>query len=179
MQLGAFYTFSRNHNTIGAKPQDPASFGQAVADSSRRALEIRYYLLPYLYSLFYQAHSKGGTVIRSLVHNFPSDRNTWDIDTQFMWGSGLMFAPVLKVGKVHVDVYFPEGRWYDYYSGKEMTPAKTRHVISAPRDFIPIFIRGGIVIPTQHVGNTTVFSRKLGMGLLVSLGENDTAVSIY
>ena len=176
MQLGAFYTFSRNHNTIGAKPQDPASFGQAVADSSRRALEIRYYLLPYLYSLFYQAHSKGGTVIRSLVHNFPSDRNTWDIDTQFMWGSGLMFAPVLKVGKVHVDVYFPEGRWYDYYSGKEMTPAKTRHVISAPRDFIPIFIRGGIVIPTQHVGNTTVFSRKLGMGLLVSLGENDTAV---
>jgi alpha-glucosidase (family GH31 glycosyl hydrolase) len=86
------------------------------------------------------------------------------------------FVKSLQVGKVHVDVYFPEGRWYDYYSGKEMTSVKTMHVISAPRDFIPIFIRGGIVIPTQHVGNTTVFSRKLGMGLLVSLGENDTAV---
>jgi alpha-glucosidase (family GH31 glycosyl hydrolase) len=47
-----------------------------------------------------------------------------------MWGSGLMFAPVLKVGKVHVDVYFPEGRWYDYYSGKEMTSVKTMHVIN-------------------------------------------------
>ncbi|XP_063403845.1 maltase-glucoamylase-like [Mytilus trossulus] len=175
MQLGAFYTFSRNHNTINTKPQDPAYFGKAVAASSRKVLEIRYYLLPYLYHLFFEAHSQGGTVIRSIVHNFPSDKLTWDIDTQFMWGTSLMFAPVLRPKQVYVEVYFPESRWYDYYNGKEITPVKMKHVIFAPKHIIPIFIRGGSIIHTQTPANTTVFSRKLGMGLLVALNENGTA----
>lgn len=66
MQLGAFYPFSRNHNTIGAKEQDPPSFGDRLVESSRQALNIRYSLLPYLYTLFYHSQTKGDTVARPL-----------------------------------------------------------------------------------------------------------------
>lgn len=62
MQLGAFYTFSRNHNGINYEPQDPAYFGEDVAEASRIALETRYSLLPYLYTLFFRSHSIGGFV---------------------------------------------------------------------------------------------------------------------
>ena len=67
MQLGAFYTFSRNHNGINYIEQDPAVFGEDVATASREALETRYELLPYLYTLFHHGHTKGGTVIRPVA----------------------------------------------------------------------------------------------------------------
>lgn len=70
MQLGAFYPFSRNHNGQGFKSQDPAYFGPTslLVNSSRHYLNIRYTLLPYLYTLFYHAHTRGDTVARPLVH---------------------------------------------------------------------------------------------------------------
>ncbi len=68
MQMGAFNTFFRNHNGAGGKDQDPAALGLDVADASRKIIEIRYSLLPYLYTLFYNANKNGGTVIRSLMH---------------------------------------------------------------------------------------------------------------
>lgn len=67
MELGAFYPFSRNHNTIKTISQDPAVW-PSVADASRKALNIRYRLLPYLYTLFYHSHTSGSTVIRPLYH---------------------------------------------------------------------------------------------------------------
>jgi alpha-glucosidase (family GH31 glycosyl hydrolase) len=67
MELGAFYPFSRNHNALGTKPQDPAVW-DSVASASRTALNIRYSLLPYLYTLFFHSHQLGSTVVRPLYH---------------------------------------------------------------------------------------------------------------
>lgn len=72
-ELGAFYTYSRNHNTMGALPQDPGYFGDDVALASRRALLIRYTLLPYLYTLFHLSHIRGSTVMRPLYHEYVGD----------------------------------------------------------------------------------------------------------
>ena len=85
MQLGAFNPFYRNHNSIGHKDQDPGAFSPAVIESMRKAVELRYSLIPHLYTLFYKVNTEGGTVARSLVHEFSKDRFTRDIDEQFMW----------------------------------------------------------------------------------------------
>ncbi|KAK7798775.1 hypothetical protein U0070_005757 [Myodes glareolus] len=63
-----FYPFSRNHNTIGTKRQDPVSWNSTFEDISRSVLETRYTLLPYLYTLMYKAHTEGSTVVRPLLH---------------------------------------------------------------------------------------------------------------
>ena len=89
-------SFFRNHNTDDGLPQDPVSLGPEVVSASKKALDIRYTLLPYLYTLFVKAHLKGTPVARPLLFEFPEDRNTYNIATQFMWGSGLMIAPVLE-----------------------------------------------------------------------------------
>ncbi|XP_022249217.1 lysosomal alpha-glucosidase-like [Limulus polyphemus] len=69
MQLGAFYPFARNHNGKGEKDQDPGIHDE-VAKASKIALDLRYDLLPYLYTLFYHAHVSGNTVVRPLFHEY-------------------------------------------------------------------------------------------------------------
>ncbi|XP_066489729.1 sucrase-isomaltase, intestinal-like [Tiliqua scincoides] len=95
-QLGAFYPLSRNHNALDQKDQDPAVFGTEFATIARSVLQIRYSLLPYLYTLFFEAHTLGNTVARGLMHEFTADPETHGIDTAFLWGSALMIAPVLQ-----------------------------------------------------------------------------------
>ena len=68
MELGAFYPFSRNHNYFASDDQDPGQWPDTVAVSSRKALNIRYRLLPYLYTLFHDSHTTGSTVARPLYH---------------------------------------------------------------------------------------------------------------
>jgi lysosomal alpha-glucosidase len=71
------------------------SLGQEVAESARKAILMRYTLLPYLYALFWQAHVQGTTVARPLFFEFPNDVQTYDIDEQFLWGPALLIIPVL------------------------------------------------------------------------------------
>ncbi|XP_029885184.1 sucrase-isomaltase, intestinal-like [Aquila chrysaetos chrysaetos] len=68
MQLGAFYPYSRNHNQKGTRRQDPVSWNSTFQEISRTMLNIRYTLLPYLYTLMYDAHAHGSTVIRPMLH---------------------------------------------------------------------------------------------------------------
>jgi len=175
-QLGAFYPFARNHNSHWAKPQDPPYFGAKFARETREILLVRYTLLPYLYTLFYDAHTTGSTVVRPLMHEFTNDTETWSIDRQFMWGSGLLIIPVLEKNVTSTSAYFPKSRWYNYYNGEELNTAKSRNIVlNAPEDYIPLYLRGGTIIPTQQPANNTFFSRRNPFGLLVALDSNGKA----
>ncbi|XP_072039745.1 sucrase-isomaltase, intestinal-like [Amphiura filiformis] len=171
MQLGAFYTFSRNHNGINYKEQDPAAFGDEVARVSRETLEIRYTLLPYLYTLFYHAHVNGNTVMRPLFHEFVEDAYTHTIDRQLLWGPAFLITPVLEDGFTNVDAYFPDARWFDYYTGAEAGFRKKTVNLDAPMDYIPLHVRGGYILPTQEPAVTTTISRNNAMGLIVALND--------
>ncbi|XP_045686065.1 maltase-glucoamylase, intestinal-like isoform X3 [Phyllostomus hastatus] len=177
MQLGAFYPFSRNHNAIGHKEQDPGVFGEEFAAISRSALRIRYSLLPYLYTLFYHSHVSGNTVVRGLMHEFTSDPQTHEIDRAFLWGPALMIAPVLEEGARSVYVYFPEASWFDFYTGRQVSPSwlKKSVEVPAPLDVIPLFIRGGYILPTQFPARTTVLSRLNPFSLIIALDEQGEA----
>ncbi|CAF0715427.1 unnamed protein product [Brachionus calyciflorus] len=174
MQLGAFNPFYRNHNGLYGTNQDPAAFNPTVTASMKKTVLLRYTLIPYLYTLFYRVHTQGGTVVRSLVHEFPTDRRAYDIDEQFLWGSNLLISPVITQGRTTVNVYIPpEARWFDYYNGKEIDFKTT--VLPAPRDFIPLHVRGGAILPIQEPGINTDASRKNPFGIIIAPDEADQA----
>ncbi|XP_069737638.1 maltase-glucoamylase-like [Phaenicophaeus curvirostris] len=178
MQVGAFYPFSRNHNTEKCIPQDPAVFGadSVLVGSSKHYLNIRYTLLPYLYTLFYKAHTQGSTVVRPLLHEFYSDEATWGVDKQFLWGPGLLITPVLDPGVNVTQAYIPDAVWYDYDSGARLWLRKQWTDMYLPADKMGLHLRGGNVFPFQKPATTTVASRKNPMGLIIALDDNGEAV---
>uniref|UniRef100_A0A8C4WMN4 Lysosomal alpha-glucosidase n=1 Tax=Gopherus evgoodei TaxID=1825980 RepID=A0A8C4WMN4_9SAUR len=177
-QLGAFYPFMRNHNDHGNKPQEPYAFSPAAQEAMRKALFLRYSLLPYLYTLFHKAHSAGETVARPLFLEFPADPNTLSVDRQFMWGAGLLITPVLEAGKTKVSSYFPIETWYNlmavstrYSRSPPSHPSSKGQwvLLPAPLDTINVHVRAGHILPLQEAGFTTTESRKKGMTLVVAL----------
>ncbi|XP_008283297.1 maltase-glucoamylase, intestinal [Stegastes partitus] len=175
MQLGAFYPYSRNHNGKGNPRQDPVAWDSAFAEISRDVLNVRYTLLPYLYTLMYEAHTTGSTVVRPLLHEFVHDKETWAIHDQFLWGPALLISPALNKGQRTVSGYIPEGRWYDYYTAKEVPSSKRYISMPTPLDHINLHIRGGYILPWQKPENTTHYSRKNPLGLIVALSPTGTA----
>ncbi|KAJ4366450.1 hypothetical protein N0V83_008086 [Neocucurbitaria cava] len=179
MQLSAFFPFYRNHNVLSAISQEPFRW-DAVASASRTAMHIRYSLLPYMYTLFHEAHSTGSTVMRALAWEFPNEPQLAGVDNQFLLGSNILVTPVLEPQVDTVKGVFPgivDGEvWYDWYSGERVqAEAGVNTTISAPLGHIPVFIRGGSVLPTQEPGYTTTESRKNPWGLIVSLSSNGAA----
>jgi len=179
MALGAFYPFSRNHNGKNFKEQDPGYFGAKFANRSRDVLRIRYNLLPYLYTLFYDSVSTGAPIVRPLFFEFVGDKKTWNIDEQFMWGNALLISPILRQNQnTSISLYLPMSRWYDYHTGKEMQKKDRGSQVSlkVTKDhLIHLHVRGGTIMPTQDPANNTMFSRKNPMGLIVALDESRKA----
>ncbi|KAK8777661.1 hypothetical protein V5799_028996 [Amblyomma americanum] len=156
MQLGAFYPFSRSHNDIRAADQDPATFSEAAQNVMRKALQVRYRLLPYLYTLFYEAHVKGTPVVRPLFFEFPQEPHTYGIEAQFMWGKSLLISPIIR-NNTYMSYYLPAGLWYDYYdnapflsSGEYMVHNWLR--LDTPT---PLYVRAGSILATQTPGLST------------------------
>jgi alpha-glucosidase (family GH31 glycosyl hydrolase) len=172
-ELGAFYPFSRNHNADGTPEQDPGVWPE-VAEAARKALTVRYTLLPTLYTLFFKHVTEGSTVVRALFHEFPLDATARNIDRQFLWGSGILISPVLEEGVTQLEAYFPSGaRWFDYYTGSEVPTGQ--QTLDAPLDHINVHVRGGGVYPTQAPALNTVLSRQNPFGLIIALSQDGTA----
>ncbi|XP_060242269.1 lysosomal alpha-glucosidase isoform X1 [Meriones unguiculatus] len=190
-QLGAFYPFMRNHNDQKSMPQEPYRFSETAQQAMRKALSLRYALLPYLYTLFHGAHVRGDTVARPLFLEFPEDPSTWSVDRQLLWGSALLITPVLEPGKTEVTGYFPKGTWYNLQMvpvealGSLPPPSSAFRpavrskgqwlTLEAPLHTINVHLREGYIIPLQGPGLTTTESRKQPMALAVALTASGEA----
>ncbi|XP_030237067.1 maltase-glucoamylase, intestinal isoform X1 [Gadus morhua] len=175
MQLGAFYPYSRNHNGKGSPRQDPVSWNSTFAEASRDVLNIRYTLLPYLYTLMFEAHTSGNTVVRPLLHEFVEDRATWDVDRQFLWGPALLITPAMEPGVTNVKAYVPDTRWYDYHTAEVLQVRGKMVNMPTPLDHINLHVRGGYILPWQKAENNTKFSRQNPLGLIVALDDSGFA----
>ncbi|KAK2181122.1 hypothetical protein NP493_410g04035 [Ridgeia piscesae] len=169
MQLGAFYPFMRNHNDIHSKDQDPAVFSANAQKAMKLALLLRYSLLPHLYTLMHDSHISGSAVVRPLFFQYPTDKNTYVIDRQFLWGDTLLISPVLTQGQTVVSAYFPRDLWYDIYEGQKIVGNGSAVQLQAPIQKINVHVRGGSIVPMQQPDVTTVAARKKPFGLLVAL----------
>ncbi len=135
--------------------QEPWSFGEPYTAQARQAIELRYQLLPYLYTAFRQCAINGIPVIRSLVFYDQEDPKTWDREGEFVFGSHLLAAPVLRKGAKFQRVYLPKGQWLAYHSGAMLEGGRLHRVALTPENF-PLFVQAGAVIPNhpvrQHTG---------------------------
>lgn len=174
-QLGAFYPFARNHNSLDMEPQDPTAFSPLARTAMKQALLLRYSLFPFLYTLFHHAHIEGHTVARPLMFEFPKDVKTYGIDRQFLWGRSLLVTPVLEPGVDHVVGYFPEGLWYDYYTGDSVISKGEKLNLSAPIDKINLHLRQGSIIPTQEPKLTLWVSSGQPLHLVSALSDDGSA----
>ena len=149
LQLGVFTPLMRTHTEKGTPDQEPWSYGNAYEKINRKSIELRYKLLPYIYSQFYQASKTGIPLMRPLFFDYPGDKNTmWD-ERDFLFGDAFLVAPVLWPGATKRDVRLPSGVWYDYWTGERYAgPGMAR--VEAPIDRIPLFVKAGSIIPAQQ-----------------------------
>lgn len=144
MQLGCLGPFFRNHSAKGTKQQELYCFDEKTVDACRKALDLRYHLLPYIYDL---AHEEL-PILRPLAMEFPKDPVCRELTDQFMVGDSLLAAPVMTPAVTSRAVYLPKGTWYDYYSGKRYTGGK--YILAdAPIDRLPLFAKAGAILPVS------------------------------
>lgn len=146
IQLGCFSPFFRDHCAKGCKAQEPWQFGEEVLDISRKYINLRYELLPYIYDLMRECECSGIPVMRPLVLEYEKDEKVKNCNDQFMLGDRMLIAPVLEQGAREKLVYLPEGIWYDYWTGKEFAGGQS-YICKAPLDICPVFVKAGAVIP--------------------------------
>ena len=147
MQLGAFSPFARGHSVRDSRPHEPWAFGLEVEGIARRYLELRYRLLPYLYTCFHYAATTGAPVLRPLVYAYPADAAVAALHDQALFGSDLLLAPVYRPGVTQRLVYLPAGIWHDYWTGARISGGQ--HIVAeAPLGTLPLYVRGGSIIPS-------------------------------
>ena len=158
-QVSFLAPFCRNHKVIDGYDQEPWRFGKYYEDIIRKYLKLRYQLLPFLYTTLEEAHQNGVPLFRPLVLNYQDDPNTYNLDDEFMIGSDLLVAPIVKPDITRRLVYLPKGTWYDYWTNKKYEGG-TMIAAEAPLETVPMFVRAGAIIPTapqmNYVGEKAV-----------------------
>ena len=107
---------------------------------------LRYFLMPYIYSLAAKVHFDDYTMMRGLAMDYPTDPRVFDIGDQWMFGPALMACPVSEYKARSREVFFPQGGWYDFYSNKYIQGGQAL-TVDAPYERIPVFVRAGSILP--------------------------------
>ncbi|MGO8948180.1 MAG: TIM-barrel domain-containing protein [Ktedonobacterales bacterium] len=149
-QLGAVFPFFRNHSALGTQSQEPWAFGQPFEAMCRQAIELRYRLLPYIYTAVAESMRTGAPIARPLVYAYPDDESLISVDDQHLLGKDLLCAPVLEDGQLQRMVQFPHGIWIDWETGERIQGPQRRRVES-PLDLLPLFVREGAILPLGPV----------------------------
>lgn len=154
-QAGAHQPFFRAHAHLDTKRREPWLFGDEAMGQLRAAVRERYALLPYWYTVFEEAERQGTPVMRPMFFEFPEQEGTFGEQSQWMAGGALLVRPVMDKGANQVTVQFPGNtRWYGFrdgarglvYSGAQAGSK----VVDAPIDVVPVFQRGGTIVPRQE-----------------------------
>ena len=140
-----FGMFSGHARTLGVMRRAPWDFGNAALRIFRRYVKLRYRLIPYLYTYAHVAARTGLPLIRAMVLEFQDDPSTYHLDLQYMFGGEFLVAPIFDTTGER-NVYLPAGAWYDYWTKERLTGP--RHIVCrAPLDTLPLFVKGGAIIP--------------------------------
>jgi alpha-D-xyloside xylohydrolase len=148
-QFGAFCPMFRVHGT--SAPKEIWRWDEPTQKIWEKFVNLRYRLLPYIYSVSWQVTSDGSTMMRPLMMDFADDPQALAIGNQYLFGPALMACPVTQPGALNRSVYLPgQNAWYDFWTGKRVTGGQ-RIDADAPIDLIPLFVRAGTILPMGPV----------------------------
>ncbi|GHE23259.1 glycoside hydrolase family 31 protein [Sphingobacterium griseoflavum] len=179
MQFGVFSPFMRVHSAGDTRDREPWSFGPEWEAICKKFIELRYQLLPYIYSTFWRQHKYREPILRPIALLEQHKAQNLLREEEFAFGHHILVSPVLHPGQQSKIVYLPEGSWYGYFSNV-LYAGGQEHQIETPLDEMPIFVRAGSVIPTypvmQYTGERNIDALRLN--IYYSLGRQDSDVYI-
>lgn len=151
LPFGIFSSHTRCH---GQPPKEPWDYSPAFEEYFRSTVELKYQLMPYVYTQSLISSQKGWPVIRSLFFEFPDDQGTWDIDNEYMFGENILVAPIFETGSTSRSVYLPKGNWIDFQTKKSFSSGW--HTMQTDKLNCIILVKEGTVLPVlksaQHTG---------------------------
>jgi alpha-glucosidase len=148
-QMSCFVPLLRTHSAVGTKPREPWVFGEPTTNIIRKYLQLRYKLIPYYYSIAWEAVQKGIPVIRPIFWDEPTNTTLLDVKDTFLLGSHFLIAPVLEENARNRSVIFPDGKWLSFWDEQEYQGIST-YEVPADLEMIPIFIKTGSIIPMEE-----------------------------
>ncbi len=146
IQLGVFSPFMRAHSAGDTAEREPWSFGPELEAINKKFIELRYKLLPYIYSAFWEHHRYGFPILRPVVMIEQDNETNHFREDEFTFGDKILVCPVLNEGATSRTVYLPKGQWFNYWTHESLEGGK-EHLVEAPLDSMPIFVKAGSVIP--------------------------------
>jgi len=149
IQAGTFMPLMRVHGFMS--DTEPWRYGAEAERIIRNAIEWRYRLLPYLYSLSHKVSSEGYTMMRPLVFDYPDDERALAVKYDYMLGGSLMVLPVTEPSAVRRSVYLPEaeGGWYSMYDGTHREGG-CEHEVAVTLENIPVYVKAGSILPLSR-----------------------------
>ncbi|CAI4222718.1 unnamed protein product [Auanema sp. JU1783] len=178
-QAGAFQPFFRAHAHIDARRREPWVFSDDTRERIKTAIRRRYALLPYWYSLFREHAQTGAPVMRPLWYEFPEDESFLEEERSYMLGNALLVHPIVDKDTYNANVVLPAGsdkstKWYDWETGVLRTHGS--QYVDAPINSIPVFQRGGTIVPTwQRIRRAASLMLKDPFTLYVALDDQGSA----
>ena len=175
VQLGIFHPFCRVHSSGDHGDQEPWSFDEEVTGIVRKFIELRYQLLPYLYTMFWKYVKEGVPMLKSLVYYDQLDHQTHFRTDEFIFGEQILVCPIQEPNAKGRRMYVPRGKWHNYWTG-EVVDGGMEKWVAADIDKIPIFIKAGAIIPKypvqQYVGEKDIEELTLNVYYLEGIEQS-------
>lgn len=180
-QAAVYQPFVRNHAEFNTKHREPYLLSAGNREIARDAIKVRYSLLKFWYTLFYEHTRDGYPIMRPMLAQYPTDSSMFHLDEQYMLSDKLLVAPVLYQGANNVTIYIPvDDIWYDFDDYKPITVENSTQAIVFLVDDkkIPVFQRGGTIIPKQEMltnRNASIHMKNDPISLFVALDNHGHA----
>lgn len=177
IQLGVFHPFCRTHSSGDHGNQEPWAFDEEVINITRKFVSLRYQLLPYLYTMFWQYIEEGIPMLKPLVYYDQDDTQTHYRNDEFIFGNQILVCPILEPNAVGRRMYIPRGEWYNYWTN-EFSIGGREVWVDTKFDEIPVFVKAGAIIPKypvqQYVGELEF--DELTLDLYFKIGKEKSVV---
>jgi len=148
-QMASFLPFCRTHSADNVKHRTPWSFGEPTLGIVRDFLKLRYRLLPYFYTLAWEATQTGHPLVRPLFWADRENPELWGVEDAFLLGEALLVCPVLEEGARSRPLLLPKGQWYHFWEDRVLTGQVE---LAAPLEQIPLLVKAGTVLPMEAEG---------------------------